>query len=145
MVSSWVIFISRSETIVINIVNRIIPRENIQVRMSIEKCNPLPLQPPCRAGVILARADMVEPCEGDILVPIRAVPQKRLVNPLGKGANRVAPAVVVPDLCYRPAGVHQRPHMSQTVYHIVAGVGGVLPLMRTSIPKRIGSYLLQLS
>jgi len=39
---------------------------------------------------------MVQPCEGDILAPIRAVPQKRLVNPLGRGANRVAPAVVVP-------------------------------------------------
>jgi hypothetical protein len=33
---------------------------------------------------------MVEPCEGDILVPIRAVPQEGLLNPLGRGANGVA-------------------------------------------------------
>ncbi len=38
------------------------------------------LQPSCGAGVILARADMVQPREGDILVPIRAVPQKRLLK-----------------------------------------------------------------
>jgi hypothetical protein len=69
---------------------------------------------------------MVQPSEGDILVPIRAVLQKRPLNPLGGHTEEVAPAVVVPDLCYRPAGVHQRPHMSQPVYHIVAGVGGVL-------------------
>jgi hypothetical protein len=38
------------------------------------------LQPSCRAGVILACADMVEPSEGDVFVPIRAVPQKRLLK-----------------------------------------------------------------
>jgi hypothetical protein len=52
------------------------------------------LQPLCSAGVILACADMVQPCERDIPVPIRAVPQKRLLNPLGMGADGVAPAVV---------------------------------------------------
>ena len=100
MVSSWVIFISWSETIVINIVNRIIPRENIQVRMSIEKCNALPLQPSFGAGVVLARADMVEPCEGDILVPIRAVPQKRLscFIPIALAEFTIAPSVRFPTL-----------------------------------------------
>jgi len=48
------------------------------------------LQPPCGAGVILPCADMIQPCERDILVPIRAVPQKRLLNPLGRGADGVA-------------------------------------------------------
>jgi hypothetical protein len=48
--------------------------------MSIEKCNALPLLPSCGAGVVLAGTDMVQPCEGDILVPIRAVPQKRLLK-----------------------------------------------------------------
>ena len=52
------------------------------------------LQPSFGAGIVLACADMVEPCEGDILVPIRAVPQKRLLYPLGRRTNRVAPAVV---------------------------------------------------
>ena len=88
---------------------------------------------------------MVQPGEGDILVPLRAVPQKRLLNPLGGHTEDVAPAVVVPRFGNRPVRRDQSPHMPQTVYHIVAGVGGVLPLMRTSIPKRIGSYLLQLS
>lgn len=32
------------------------------------------LQPSGGAGVVLAGADMVEPCERDILVAIRAVP-----------------------------------------------------------------------
>jgi hypothetical protein len=45
--------------------------------------NRVSLQPPCGSGVVLASADMVQPSEGD--VPIRAVPQKRLLNPLGKG------------------------------------------------------------
>ena len=62
------------------------------------------LQPSGGAGVILASADMVQPCEGDILVPIRAVPQERLLNPLGRGANRVAPAVVVQSL-YLPTKI----------------------------------------
>ena len=48
------------------------------------------LQPPFSTGVVLASADMVQPGEGDILVPIRAVPQKRLLNPLGRGADGVA-------------------------------------------------------
>jgi hypothetical protein len=39
---------------------------------------------------------MVQPSEGDILVPIRAVPSERLINPLGRGTDGVAPAVVVP-------------------------------------------------
>ena len=62
--------------------------------MSIEKCNALPLQPSFGAGVVLARAHMVKPSEGDILVPIRAVPQERLLYPLGRGADGVVPAVV---------------------------------------------------
>jgi hypothetical protein len=37
------------------------------------------LQPAGGAGVVLASADMVQPSEGDILVPIRAIPQKRLL------------------------------------------------------------------
>ena len=52
--------------------------------------NRVALQPSGGAGVILASADMVQPGEGDILVPIRAVPQKRLLNPLGRGADGVA-------------------------------------------------------
>jgi len=65
---------------------------------------------------------MVQPGEGDILVPLRAVPQKRLLNPLGGHTEDVAPAVVVPRFGNRPVRRDQRPHMSQTVYHIVAGV-----------------------
>jgi len=75
-------------------------------------------------GVVLTGADMVEPCEGDILVPKRAVPQKRLLNPLGGRANRVAPAVVVPHFGNRPVRRDQRPHMPQTVCHIVSGAFG---------------------
>jgi hypothetical protein len=52
------------------------------------------LQPPCGAEVVLAGADVIQPCEGDILVAERAVPQKRLLNPLGRGADGVVPAVV---------------------------------------------------
>jgi hypothetical protein len=65
---------------------------------------------------------MVQPGEGDILVPLRAVPQKRLLNPLGGHTEDVAPAVVVPRFGNRPVRRDQRPHMSQTIYHIVAGV-----------------------
>ena len=56
--------------------------------------NRVSLQPSGGSGVVLARADMVQPGEGDILVAIRAVPQERLVNPLGRWADGVAPAVV---------------------------------------------------
>jgi len=69
---------------------------------------------------------MVQPCEGDILVAIRAVPQEGLLNPLGGHAEDVAPAVVVPRFGDGSARIHQRPHMTRTVYHIVAGVGRVL-------------------
>jgi hypothetical protein len=53
------------------------------------------LQPSGGAGVVLARADVIQPCERDTFVPIRPVPQKRLLNPLGRGADGVTPAVVV--------------------------------------------------
>jgi hypothetical protein len=52
------------------------------------------LQPAGGAGVVLAGADVIQPSEGDILVPIRAVPSERLVNPFGRGADGVAPTVV---------------------------------------------------
>jgi hypothetical protein len=31
------------------------------------------LQPSCRAGVVLACADVVKPCEGDVFVPVCSV------------------------------------------------------------------------
>ena len=93
--------------------------------------NRVALQPSGGAGVILASADMVQPSEGDVFVPIRAVPQEGLLNPLGRGTDGVAPAVVVPHLGYRPVRRDQRPHMTQTVYHLVAGVSRVLiPIAR---------------
>ena len=65
----------------------------------------LPLQGWCRrasVGATLVVARCVEntahghlqSSEGGVSPAIRAVPQKRLLNPLGRGANRVAPAVV---------------------------------------------------
>jgi hypothetical protein len=80
------------------------------------------LQPAGGAGVVLAGAHMVQPHERDIFVPIRPVPQKRLVNPLGGWADGVAPAIVVPRFSDGTVGSDQRSHMSQPVYHIVAGV-----------------------
>jgi len=43
------------------------------------------LQPSFGAGVVLACADVVQPCERDVFVPVRPVPQKRLLNPLSRG------------------------------------------------------------
>ena len=65
------------------------------------------LQPPCSAGVVLASADVVQPCEGDILVAIRPVPQKRLLNPLGRGADGVAQL----SLAKRPLFLQTRHHL----------------------------------
>ena len=66
----------------------------LQVRVAAGGVEWVSLLPSCRAGVILPCAHMVQPCEGDILVAIRAVPQKRLLNPLGMGADGVAPAFI---------------------------------------------------
>ena len=65
------------------------------------------LQPSCRAGVVLASADMVQPSEGNILVPIRAVPSERLLNPLGRGADGVAQL----SLAKRPLFLQTRHHL----------------------------------
>ena len=83
------------------------------------------LQVACCAGVIV-RVQVIQSREGGVGSAIRAVPQKRLVNPFSREADGIAPAVVVPDFGDSAVRCHQRPHMSQPVDHIVAGVGGVL-------------------
>jgi lysine/ornithine N-monooxygenase len=78
------------------------PTVAIQVRVARSGVYRVALEPSCGARVVLAGADMVQHGEGDILVPLRAVPQKRLLNPLGGHTEDVAPAVVVPRFGNRP-------------------------------------------
>jgi len=124
--------------------------------MLIGQAQDLPLQGWCRrasVGATLVVARCVEntahghlqSSEGGVSPAIRAVPQKRLLNPLGRGANRVAPAVVVPDFGDSAVRRHQRPHMPQPVYHIGAGIGrraSRLPSIPSAQPK---PHLLQIS
>jgi|YNPBryulayer2012_1023412.scaffolds.fasta_scaffold15377_2 hypothetical protein len=79
----------------IRVVNGVV--STIQVHIRIPACytDGVSLEPSGGAGVVLACADMVEPCEGNILVPIRAVPQKRLLNPLGGHTEDVVPAIAM--------------------------------------------------
>ena len=110
----------------IRVVNGLIATVQVHIRIPACYIDGVALQPAGGSGIVLARADMVEPCEGDILIPICPVPQKRLVYPLGRWADGVAPAVVVPDFSDSAVRRDQRSHMPQTVDHIVAGVGRVL-------------------
>ena len=64
----------------IGIVSGIITTIQIHTRMPACHIDGVALQPPFSTGVVFACANMVQPCEGDILVPIRAVPQKRLLK-----------------------------------------------------------------
>ena len=77
----------------IRVVNGLIATVQVYIRMPACYIDGVALQPSFGAGIVLACADMVEPCEGNILVPICAVLQKRLLNPLGGHAEDVAPAV----------------------------------------------------
>jgi hypothetical protein len=94
-------------------VERIVATIEIHIRMPCSNAYRVSLQPPCSAGVVLARADVVQPCEGDILVPIRAVPQKRLLGD-GSPYRQIAtnPCKLLESCMPQPDPAHQGRNVS---------------------------------